>query len=52
MSISIILLPTWGVRVLHITSVFVYVSATNQALGTETVGTRYSYSVTECYTPN
>jgi hypothetical protein len=52
MSISVILLPTWGVKMIHITSGFVYINDTNEALAAVTFGIGYLSSVTEGHTPN
>jgi len=52
MSISVLLLPTCGVKVIQFTSGFVYISATNETLATETFGMGYSARVTEGHTPN
>jgi len=52
MSISVLLLPTWGVKVIPFTSGFVYISATNETLATETFSVGYSARVMESHTPN
>ena len=52
MSISVLLLPTWGVKLIQFPSGFVYISDTNEALATETFGMGYSSGVMEGYTPN
>jgi len=52
MSISVLLLPTWGVKVMPFTSGFVYISATNETLATETFGLGYSSRVMEGHTTN
>jgi len=52
MSISVLLLPTWGVKVMPFTSGFVYISATNEALATETFGLGYSSRVMQGHTTN
>jgi hypothetical protein len=51
-SISVLLLPTWGVKVIRFTLGFVYISATNKALATETFGMGYSSRVMAGHTPN
>jgi hypothetical protein len=52
MSISVLLLPTWGVKVMPFTSGLLYISATNETLATETFGMRYSARVMEGHTSN
>ena len=52
MSISVLLLPTRGVKVIPFTSGLVYISATNEALATETFGMGYSSRVMEGHRPN
>jgi hypothetical protein len=52
MSISVLLLPPCGVKVIPFPIGFVYISATNKALATETFGMGYSSRVMEGHTPN
>lgn len=52
MSISVLLLPTWGVKVITFTSGFVYISATNEVLVTEIFGMGYSSRVMEGHASN